>query len=160
MDKIITTEQINELNQTLHQQNKRIVLVGGCFDILHIGHITFLEKAKTQGDSLIVLLESDETITRTKGPKRPVNTLHDRAKILSALSYVDYVITLPPLMTDKSYETLVIALKPAIIATTSGDKNRAHKERQARLVQAKVVDVTPQISDKSTTKLIKLLDEI
>jgi rfaE bifunctional protein nucleotidyltransferase chain/domain len=160
MTKILSTENITQLANQLHQQNKRIVLVGGCFDILHIGHITFLEEAKKQGEILVVLLESDQTIAKTKGTHRPINTQNDRAQILAALTNVDYVIKLPSLMTDKLYDDLVIALKPAIIATTSGDKNRVHKERQAQLVQAHLIDVTPQISDKSTTKLIKLLDEL
>lgn len=138
----------------------KLVVTGGCFDLLHIGHITFLEEAKKYGDFLVVLLEPDETIAKTKGPKRPINTQEDRAKILAALTVVDCVIKLNPNMTNEAYDALVIALKPAIIATTKGDHNRHHKERQAMLVGATVVDVTTQVSDKSTTKLIQLLDEL
>ena len=160
MDKRISLEQVGELSSTIHQQNKRIVLLGGCFDILHSGHIVFLESAKKQGDILIVLLESDETIAASKGPKRPINSQSDRAKILSALSVVDFVILLKPDMDNKAYDDLVIAIKPAIIATTSGDINRHHKERQAKLVGAHVIDVTTPITDKSTTRLIRMLDEL
>jgi FAD synthetase len=160
MDKSISIEQIGEISSKIHQQNKRIVLLGGCFDILHIGHIVFLEEAKKQADILIVLIESDETITASKGPKRPINSQDERAKILAALSVVDYVIVLKPNMDNKAYDDLVIALKPAIIATTSGDINRHHKERQAELVDAKVIDVTTPITDKSTTRLIRMLDEL
>ena len=108
MDKILTTDQAIQIAQTLREQNQRIVVAGGCFDILHLGHITFLEKAKEQADSLIILLESDENIKRTKGPARPINTQHDRAKILSSLTVVDYVITLPPIHNNEIYECLVI----------------------------------------------------
>jgi FAD synthetase len=160
MDKHISLEQVGELSSTIHQQNKRIVLLGGCFDILHSGHIIFLEEAKKQADILIVLLESDETIAASKGPKRPINSQSDRAKILSALEVVDYVILLKPDMDNKAYDDLVIEIKPAIIATTSGDINRHHKERQAELVRAKVIDVTTPITDKSTTRLIHMLDEL
>jgi len=159
MAKIVTTKQIEKLTNELHQQNKRIVLTGGCFDILHVGHITFLEKAKKQGDVLLVLLEADETITSLKGPQRPINTQEGRAIILAALSVVDMVILLEPWMSDKAYDNLVILIKPAIIATTKGDGNRFHKERQAKISNAKVVDVTMHISDASTTKLITLLQE-
>ncbi len=160
MNKIFTTKQVIEISSKLHEQNQRIVLVGGCFDLLHIGHITFLEEAKKKGDSVIVFLESDEAIKKAKGHKRPINSQQIRAKILAALSVVDAIILLEPHMTNEDYDALVFALKPAIIATTRGDVNRHHKERQAKQIGAKVVDVTPQISDKSTTKLINLLNEL
>jgi FAD synthetase len=160
MNKIIPVENITDISSKLHQKNKRIVLAGGCFDLLHIGHITFLEKAKTLGDILVVLLESDESIAHEKGKNRPINSQKDRAKILAALSNVDIIIPLKSTMTDQEYDALVFAIKPAIIATTSGDGNRHHKERQAKKIDAKVVDVIMPVSDKSTTKLVKLLDEI
>src|SRR5579872_1192323 len=103
MNKILSTENAIQLANQLHRKNKRIVLVGGCFDLLHIGHITFLEDAKKQGDLLIVLLESDETITALKGNKRPINSQKIRAKILTALSAVDFVILLEPHMKNEDY---------------------------------------------------------
>ncbi|HSX09441.1 MAG TPA: adenylyltransferase/cytidyltransferase family protein [Candidatus Saccharimonadales bacterium] len=160
MGTILSIQKINKISTELHQQNKRIVVVGGCFDILHIGHIVFLEEAKKHGDILIVFLESDQTITKSKGPKRPINSQDDRAKILSALASVDYVVMLTPDIDAHMYDELVIALKPAIIATTSGDMKRHYKERSAKLVHAEVIDVTTPVSDKSTTTLIKLLDEL
>lgn len=160
MDKILTTDQAIQIASKLNKQGQRIVLAGGCFDILHLGHITFLEKAKEQGDILFVLLESDENIKKTKGPSRPINTQHDRAQILSSLIMVDYIIKLPAVADDKLYTDLVIHLKPAIIATTAGDRNRSHKERQAAKIHAKVIDVTMPISNKSTTNVIKILNEL
>jgi FAD synthetase len=160
MDKIFTTKQAIEFSSKLHEQNKRIVLVGGCFDLLHIGHITFLEEAKKKGDVLVVMLESDTAITAAKGSKRPINSQDIRAKILAALSIVDGIVLLEPHMSNTDYDTLVFSIKPAIIATTGGDANRYHKERQAKKIGAQVVDVTPQISDKSTTKLVHLLNEL
>ncbi len=159
-NKIINTKEIEAVAKKLHFANRRIVLVGGCFDLLHVGHITFLEEAKKYGDTVVVFLESDETITATKGPRRPINSQEDRAKILAALETVDVVILLKSNMTDEAYDTLVIALKPAIIATTTGDSNRHHKERQANEIGAQVIDVTMPVHDQSTSKLIKLLDEI
>lgn len=160
MTTIITTDQAIELGTALAQENKKIVLVGGCFDILHLGHLTFLEQAKTHGDSLIVMIEADETIAVSKGPKRPINTQNDRAKLLAALKVVDYVILLPPGMTNEAYDTLVFAIKPAIIATTKGDEHRNHKERQAAAIGAQVIDVVDLVENQSTTKVIEILNEL
>lgn len=159
MNKIINIPKAIKISKKLRDQGKSIVLTGGCFDILHIGHIDFLNEAKKRGDVLFVLLESDEAIRGIKGNNRPINTQVDRARILSALLSVDYVIILPQFIKDKEYDDVVVGLEPNIIATTEGDKNREHKERQAKLTGARVVDVVKNISNKSTTKLIKLLSE-
>lgn len=160
MNKIVDISEVKSTLAKRETEKKHIVVVGGCFDLLHIGHITFLEKAKKLGDLLIVFLESDEMIKETKGHNRPINSQNDRAHILAALAAVDVVIPLKPNMTDTAYDALVFAIKPAIIATTAGDLNRHHKERQAKKSNAKVVDVTLPISDKSTTKLVHLLEEL
>ena len=155
--KILSLDESKKVTQQLHAAKKRIILAGGCFDILHIGHITFLEKAKKKGDVLVVLLESDEKIKKLKGRYRPINSQEDRAKILTSLTVIDYVIPLPPIYDDQEYDELVFTLKPAIIATTAGDPFRFHKERSAEKINAKVVDVIPLINDKSTTRLFHLL---
>lgn len=155
--KIITAQEAVNLAQRLHAERKAIVLVGGCFDILHVGHITLLEQAKKEGDVLIVFLEHDKRIKKLKGEKRPINTQEDRATILAALKVVDYVLLLP---SEPNYDDLVISIKPAIIATTQGDPNRHHKERQAKAVNGKVIDVMSPIHNQSTTRLITLLEEL
>src|SRR5205085_3952416 len=73
-------------------RGQRIVLTNGCFDILHRGHITYLNQARALGEVLIVGLNTDESIRRLKGPERPINSLEDRAQVLSALSCVDHVV--------------------------------------------------------------------
>jgi rfaE bifunctional protein nucleotidyltransferase chain/domain len=160
MKKIIHIEEVEELSKKLHAENESVIIAGGCFDILHVGHLTFLEEAKKHGGVLVILLESDETIQASKGPKRPLNLQYDRARMLEALTVVDYVIMLNPKMTNADYDNLVIALKPAIIATTEDDEHRHHKERQAKLVGADVIDVTGFVTDKSTTHVVKLLNEL
>jgi FAD synthetase len=160
MNTILSADHAVELGTELSQQNKKIVLAGGCFDILHIGHLSFLEKAKAHGDVLCILLEADETITIAKGPNRPINTQHDRAAMVAALKMVDYVITLPPGMTNDAYDTLVFAIKPAIIATTKGDTSRQHKERQAAAIGAQVIDVVDLVENQSTTKIVEILREL
>lgn len=138
----------------IHMSEKKLVLVGGCFDILHLGHIYFLEQAKKQGNFLMVLLESDETVKKLKGENRPINDQKTRAKMLAALESVDYVCMLKPLYTNKAYDELVLRIKPAIIATTKGDLFQSHKKRQARQIDGKVV-IIRKISDHSTSMLAK-----
>jgi rfaE bifunctional protein nucleotidyltransferase chain/domain len=159
MNKILTIDQAITESEKIRRQKKLVVLVGGCFDILHIGHITFLEKAKAAGDSLFVFLESDESIKKIKGENRPINNQEDRAKILATLEPVDYVILLPPHLADKDYDRMIIQLKPAIIATTQGDLHKEQKARQATLVNCRIIEVTDFIRDQSTTRLVKLLGD-
>lgn len=157
MNKILTIKKAIKISKELKKQGKTIVLAGGCFDILHIGHIKFLEEARKKGDFLFVLLESDEKVKKLKGKGRPVNSQQDRASILTSLNQVDYIITLPWLKTDSKYEEVVMKIKPAIIAITKGDLYREQKERQAKLVKAKVISVIKRIPNKSTSRLAKLL---
>lgn len=157
MKNILSAEEIGDEIRNLKKEGKKIVLVGGCFDILHIGHITFLEKAKKEGDILIVLLESDESIRKSKGKRRPINNVVDRAKTLSSLKFVDFVVTLPE-MKDHKYDELVERIKPDVIATTRGDSGVLHKIRQVKLTGAKLKYVTNMVKDSSTTNLLKLLE--
>lgn len=157
MSKILNIEQALQTTEELRKKNKIIVLAGGCFDILHIGHLIFLESAKKQGDVLIVLLESDEQITKLKGPNRPLNIQPDRARLLSSLIPVDYVIPLKPDMKDIDYEKIVTDIKADFIAVTKGDPYKKQKELQANKINGSVIEVTPAINDKSTSRLIELL---
>ena len=84
-------EEVRGLVGNLRRDGKKIVTCNGCFDVLHIGHIKFLEKAKAQGDVLFVGINSDEYIRQNKGPGRPVNNEEDRSRMLYALKMVDYV---------------------------------------------------------------------
>lgn len=132
----------------------KIVLVGGCFDVLHPGHVLFLEKAKKAGDFLIVLLESDEKIKQLKGQDRPFFNQIERAKVLQSIKYVDQVILLPSIKSDFEYEQIVKKLKPDIIAATKGSPDNYHKERIARSIGAEFKYVTKLIGDYSTTNIL------
>lgn len=90
--KIKSQKEIIELARNLREQGKKIVTYNGSFDILHLGHIKSLEEAKAQGDNLIVLLNSDESVRKYKGPNHPVNSGEHRAEILSAIGHVDYIV--------------------------------------------------------------------
>ncbi|MFH1832618.1 MAG: adenylyltransferase/cytidyltransferase family protein [Candidatus Levyibacteriota bacterium] len=157
MNKIITPEIAIKTSEVLRGKGKHIILAGGCFDILHIGHIEFLKQAKKYGDYLFILLESDESCAK-KGKNRPINMLYDRAKILSAIGLVDYIIPIPE-FDDQGYIDLIKQLKPDTIAITKNDPFKDRKEEQAKLINAKVVEVINHLSNKSTTQLLKLLSE-
>lgn len=151
---IIPSAKISSFTKTF-SSSKHHVLAGGCFDLLHNGHISFLKKAKEEGDFLIILLESDVMIKKRKSANRPIETQQVRAEKLSNLNTVDLIILLPDEMKNDDYDNLVSALKPAIIATTKGDPGRHHKERQAKLVRGEVKDVITRLPEYSTTKEIK-----
>lgn len=157
MKTILSLNQAGTLSKTLKAQGKTIVLVGGCFDILHLGHIIFLEKSKARGDVLVILLESDQTISKLKGQGRPINSQNHRARVLAALKSVDFVIQLPPMTADKAYDKLIFKIKPDVLATTKGDKGIFHKKRQAKMTGAKLLQVTNIIAEKSTTAIQKII---
>lgn len=159
MGNILNLQQAIEISQKIKSEKKSIVLAGGCFDILHIGHIKFLEKARKNGDYLFILLESDESVKKLKGDKRPINSQKDRSQILSALKFVDYVILLSGIKESKDYDSLVEKIHPDIIAVTKNDKALFHKQRQAKKINAKVVSVIERVEDKSTTRLAKLISQ-
>lgn len=132
------------------------VLVGGCFDFIHFGHISFLKQAKAHGDYLIVALESDENVRKMKGNARPIHSQQQRKEMLEALSIVDEIITLAPMNSDTEYLNLVLQVKPQIIAVTEGDPILGKKRDQAMRVGAKLI-VIPKIHTPSTSQLAKLL---
>ncbi|HPR18498.1 MAG TPA: D-glycero-beta-D-manno-heptose 1-phosphate adenylyltransferase [Candidatus Cloacimonadota bacterium] len=90
--KLKTRQEISSIVQEIKKQGKNIVFTNGCFDILHAGHIQYLQEAKKLGDVLIVGLNSDASVKRLKGDERPINNETDRAIVLSALTCVDYVV--------------------------------------------------------------------
>lgn len=150
MTEITSVGNIVKISQGLKKQNSKIVLAGGCFDVLHQGHTVFLQKAKTIGDKLIVLLESDEKVKSLKGVSRPIHNQYDRAKALSRLEIIDYIVMLPFLKTNAQYDQLVSNIRPDVIAVTAKDEN-IHHQRVAKLVGAKLETVTKVIGNYSTS---------
>ncbi len=155
MNKILSSNSAESIIKKLKQQNKKIVICGGCFDILHIGHIKFLQKAKQKGDILILFLESDEAVKKLKGPNRPINSQNDRAQILSSIIFVDYIINLEGILTNADYDNLILKIKPDVIAATKEELQNFHIKRQAKLSGAKVSYVIGRFSDRSTSNLAK-----
>lgn len=90
-DKFVTLPQLKDLRAQWRKEGKKVVFTNGCFDILHLGHVTYLSWARNQGDLLVVGLNSDASVKRNKGPLRPIVCENDRAALLLALKCVDYV---------------------------------------------------------------------
>jgi D-beta-D-heptose 7-phosphate kinase / D-beta-D-heptose 1-phosphate adenosyltransferase len=135
----------------LRQQGRRIVLTNGCFDILHRGHITYLNRAKCLGDVLVVGVNTDAGIRRLKGPDRPINSLEDRIQVLAALSCIDYLIAFD----EDTPCNLVQALHPHVFVK-GGDYTR-ERLPEAPLVESHggTVQILPYLDDRSTTRIIE-----
>jgi rfaE bifunctional protein nucleotidyltransferase chain/domain len=157
MSKIINLERAIKISRSLKENNQTLVITGGCFDILHVGHIRLLKQSKKLGDFLLVMLENDQTARRLKGAGRPINPQVERSEVLAALEYVDYILILPDMKHNDDYDLLIQKLRPDIITTTKGDPQGVHNERQAKQVGAKVVYVLEKIENKSTTKLAQII---
>lgn len=157
MKQIWNVNEILKLKEEIG--NKKIVLVGGCFDVIHLGHTTFLEKAKNKGDILIVLLESDENIKKNKGKTRPINSQKNRAILLTKLKIVDYVVRLPKIKNDEEYLKIIKKIRPTIIAVSENDENLINKKYQAKQVEAKLIKVTKLIPHQSTSRIIEIITQ-
>lgn len=155
MGQVISEEEAIRVAKKLRNDNT-IVLAGGVFDILHLGHLQFLTESKKQGGVLFVLVESDKTVRKVKGSNRPINPQQVRATMVSALIPVDFAVILKEMTKDSDYDTLMAEILPNIITTTKGDPNLVHKERQAKKIGATVKFVTNRIGEFSTTRLTKL----
>ena len=92
MGKIVSREELIECLRTERAAGHSIAFANGCFDVLHVGHVRYLEGAKTQADRLVVAINDDDSVRRLKGPGRPILTAGDRAELVSALRPVDYVL--------------------------------------------------------------------
>ena len=91
MDMVVSQSELLERRQNWRKQSRKVVFTNGCFDLIHPGHVRLLETARAQGDVLVVAINSDESVRRLKGPKRPILPQTDRAEILAAMAAVDAV---------------------------------------------------------------------
>ncbi|HZP56077.1 MAG TPA: D-glycero-beta-D-manno-heptose 1-phosphate adenylyltransferase [Dehalococcoidia bacterium] len=133
------------------EQGRRVVFTNGCFDILHRGHITYLNRAKALGDILVVGVNSDASVARLKGPSRPINGLEDRVQVLSALSCVDHIVPFD----EDTPEALIRAVRPHVYVK-GGDYTRGMLP-EAPLVEqlGGVVQILPYLEERSTTGVIE-----
>lgn len=135
------------------KRKAKTILVGGCFDLLHYGHLHFLQQAKNCGEHLIVALEPDEKILKTKN-RAPIHSALQRAEILAELRCVDEVIMLPMMNSLEEYMTMTLTLQPDVIAVTAGDTQYENKMKQAIAVSADLIVVNEVINTLSSSKII------
>ena len=144
---IKTFAEIEKLAKDFHKKNKKIVFTNGCFDILHVGHVKYLEIAKSYGDILIVGVNSNDSVQKLKGINRPINTQEDRAYILASLESVDYVVIFEE---ETPYE-LIKLIQPHTLVK-GGDYEGKDVVGQDIVNELKLVQF---VDGKSTTKIIQ-----
>ena len=110
-DKIKNSETLARIVSDLKAKGEKVVFTNGCFDIIHVGHVDYLSKARQMGDILVIGLNSDTSVRRLKGKGRPINKEEDRAKVLSALYFVDYV----TIFNEDTPDRLIRKIKPDIL---------------------------------------------
>ena len=149
---IKTQDEITMLVQELKLKGKKIIFTNGCFDILHIGHIKYLEKAKSFGDVLILGLNSDISVKNIKGENRPINSQTDRAYILASMEVVDYLVIFNE---DTPYE-LIKSIEPDILVKGGDYEGRDIIGQDI----AKELKLVKFIKGKSTSKTIEQIQNI
>lgn len=152
--KIVTIDEAAKISKKIKSDGKNIILAGGCFDILHPGHIKFLTESKKHADILFLLLESDENIKKFKGENRPINSQNNRSIVLSTLFSVDYIIPLRGVTKNEDYDKLIVQIQPDLISITEGDKNIERRKEQCEKVGAKLVKIE-KIDGASSTSYIE-----
>jgi D-beta-D-heptose 7-phosphate kinase/D-beta-D-heptose 1-phosphate adenosyltransferase len=142
----------DELETTLAPlRKKKIVFTNGCFDLLHVGHVRYLQEAKKLGDLLVVGVNSDASVKRLKGPTRPVQTENDRAEILAALGAVDYTV----IFTEDTPLDLIQKVKPGVLVKGGDWKPEQIVGSDFVMSQGGKVMSLQFVDGKSTTKLIE-----
>jgi rfaE bifunctional protein nucleotidyltransferase chain/domain len=156
--KIITWERLPEWRVALRATGKRLVVTNGCFDLLHVGHVTYLETARNQGDALLVGVNGDDAVRQLKGADRPINAEGDRAAILAALESVDAVC----IFAERTATRFLAAAQPDIyvkggdytLETLNKDERRAVEQAGGTIV------LIPFVPGKSTTALLSKIAKL
>lgn len=152
---ILNIQNVEPLVQKLRQQKKKIVLTQGSFDLVHIGHGRYLQKARSYGDVLIVGIDSDEKIKKRKGPERPVVPENERAEMLTYFGSVDYVVIKP--LIEKKFE-LVRVIQPDVLILTEETYERYTAEQLKELkTLCKKIEVLKAQATTSTSAKIRLV---
>lgn len=148
---IKTFGEIEKLAKKFHETGKKIVFTNGCFDILHVGHVKYLQEARSFGDVLILGLNADSSVRKLKGPSRPINNQEDRAYILASLESVDYVV----IFEEETPYDLIKLIKPHVLVK-GGDYVGKEVVGQDIADELKLVQF---VDGKSTTNTIKRIQE-
>ena len=151
--KILSQANLTRLCRRLRSQGKKVVFTNGTFDLLHLGHVTYLQKAKKHGDVLVVGVNTDRSVKSYKGPKRPLNPEKDRIRVLAALKCVDYA----ALFSDPTPLNLIKKVKPHVLVKGADWKKSqiaGAKEVESWGGKVKRIALVP---NRSTTRILKLL---
>jgi len=157
----LTSSKILSLPQAIEQaaqwriQGQRIVFTNGCFDIVHLGHIDYLEKARALGDRLVLGLNTDASVSRIKGPLRPVVNEYARSRMMAAMAFIDLVV----LFDEPTPKELIEAIQPDILV--KGDDYTVATIVGAHFVLANggTVETIPLVKGYSTTSLIERIKQ-
>ncbi|WP_242921512.1 D-glycero-beta-D-manno-heptose 1-phosphate adenylyltransferase [Pontibacter liquoris] len=154
-DKIFSLPQLQEQLRQWRVQDQKIVFTNGCFDLLHLGHVDYLEKARQLGDKLVLGLNTDASISRIKGPSRPLQDEMSRARIMASLLFIDAVV----LFDNDTPLELIKAVQPDILV--KGDDYAVvqivgHDVVEARGGEVKTV---PLVKGYSTTNIVKKIEQ-
>jgi D-beta-D-heptose 7-phosphate kinase/D-beta-D-heptose 1-phosphate adenosyltransferase len=150
-DLVFSLGEVKKYSSILKKNNKKVVFTNGCFDILHAGHVHYLEQAKKMGDELVVGLNSDSSVKALKGKKRPINNLQHRAKVLSSLRCVDKIVSFE----DETPIKLIKAIKPDVLVKGGDYKVKdvvGYKDVGSWGGKVKIIPMVPGLS---TTNIIK-----
>jgi len=150
MNSVISRSDLEALAKRLRNEGKKIVTTNGCFDLLHVGHVRYLQAARQLGDVLIVGLNSDASVRKLKGPERPVNSEDDRAEILSSLECVDYV----SIFDEDTADEFLKLIKPDIYVKGGDYKPRELPEAPTVEALGGQVRILQHVPGKSTTSIL------
>ena len=152
-EKLKSAAELSSIRDAQDAAGRRLVFTNGCFDLLHTGHVRYLQQARALGDALVIALNSDESVRALKGPTRPINSEQDRAEVLAALACVDYVTIFP----DERVTDLVREIRPHIYAK-GGDytvESLNPGELAALREAGTEIKILPLVPGKSTTAIIE-----
>ena len=150
--KIISAEELATIAEKFRAQDRKLVLTNGCFDLLHVGHVRYLQAARWLGDALVVAINGDDSVRALKGEGRPLNRAEDRAEVIAALECVDYVVVFPEIRATR----LIEKVRPSIYVK-GGDYSRdsLHSEERAALERIGAeIRILPFAQGYSTSQLI------
>lgn len=154
-NKLLSPDQMLRERKRLRSEGLRLVFTNGVFDLLHVGHVRYLEAAQALGDALVVAINSDRTTRELKGPDRPITSEHERAELLAALRCVNYV----TIFDDISPRSLITELLPDVLVK-GGDYalNEIHGREEVEAAGGKVIAL-PFVNGASTTTLIERMQK-
>jgi rfaE bifunctional protein nucleotidyltransferase chain/domain len=155
MGQVLRRDKVADFVRNLQKSGKTVVTTNGCFDILHVGHVRYLQKTKSFADYSIVLLNSDKSVRAIKGPSRPINNEQDRAEILCALSCVDYVV----LFDENSPAALLDEIKPDVYTKGADYTMETLPEADIMRKNNTRVEFITFVEGKSTTSTIERMKQ-